>query len=231
MSKRKKILVGVLAAIVLGVTVGPFVYIHFIQTKAPAAFASCASADPFAGTAAQAGTFSADGTWSPTAASAAGYRIKEVLFGQSTVAAGRTTKVTGSMTIAGNSVSKASFTVDMASVASDQSQRDDQFRGRIMETSKYPTATFELTSPLALSSIPADRTPMTTKATGNLTLHGTTKATTLDLCAQRNGDSIDVTGSIPIVFADWGVPNPSGGPASTEDHGVIEFLLVFAKAA
>jgi hypothetical protein len=33
-----------------------------------------------------------------------------------------------------------------------------------------------------------------------------------------------------VTFADWNIPNPSFGPASTEDHGLIEFLLVLARA-
>ena len=31
------------------------------------------------------------------------------------------------------------------------------------------------------------------------------------------------------LFADYGIPNPSFGAVSTEDHGSIEFLMVFAK--
>jgi hypothetical protein len=34
-----------------------------------------------------------------------------------------------------------------------------------------------------------------------------------------------VNGSIPVVFADYGISNPSGGPATTEDHGILEFLV------
>ena len=47
------------------------------------------------------------------------------------------------------------------------------------------------------------------------------------LAAQETGSSIQVSGSIPITFADWNISNPSGGPASTNDHGIIEFLLTF----
>jgi hypothetical protein len=44
------------------------------------------------------------------------------------------------------------------------------------------------------------------------------------------GSSIQVVGSIPITFADWNIPNPSFGPVSTEDHGVLEFSLTFIHA-
>jgi len=39
---------------------------------------------------------------------------------------------------------------------------------------------------------------------------------------------VKVAGTIPVTFADYDIPNPSFGPASTEDHGEIEFLLVLS---
>jgi polyisoprenoid-binding protein YceI len=160
-----------------------------------------------------------------------GYRVGEVLFGQSTTAVGRTDAVTGHLTISGTTATAASFTADLTKVSSDQGNRDRQFQGRIMDTATYPTATFKLTSPIALPSIPQDLVKITERATGDLTLRGKTRSVTFDVVARRNGDKIEVNGSIPITFADWGIPNPSFGPASTDDHGVLEFILVFERAS
>lgn len=85
-----------------------------------------------------------------------GYRVQEALIGQQSTAVGRTSKVWGSITITGTSETKGSFTVNMASVTSDQSQRNAQFGGRIMDVSAYPTGTFVLTSPIELGTVPAD---------------------------------------------------------------------------
>jgi polyisoprenoid-binding protein YceI len=232
------IVVGAVSVVVL-VVGGTYVYIHFIEGDPPAPLSIdtvTTDASNSNGTSTTTGTSdrsagdsSIDGTWQPTGASIVGYRVKEKLFGQDATAVGRTSGVTGTLRIADEQVTEASFTVDMTTVKSDRSQRDGQFQGRIMDTSKYPTATFELTGPIALGTIPADGKVVTYKAPGKLTLHGTTKAVTVDLQAKRAGDDIDVSGSIPITFADWNIPNPSFGPASTEDHGELEFLLVFAK--
>jgi polyisoprenoid-binding protein YceI len=134
------------------------------------------------------------------------------------------------MVIDGTAVSAVDLTVDLKTVKSDSGQRDGQFQGRIMNTARFPTATFKLTRPVELSSIPTDNSVVDAKATGDLTLHGTTKSVTFDLKAQRDGDKIKANGSIPIVFADYGIDNPSGGPASVGDDGTLEFLVVFAKA-
>jgi polyisoprenoid-binding protein YceI len=171
---------------------------------------------------------SVDGTWTVTTGSEAGYRVKEVLFGQSTDAVGRTSTVTGTMTIAKETVTQGSFSVDLRTVTSDESQRDRQFQGSIMHTSQFPLATFELTSPIDLGTLPADKVQMTYEATGKFTLHGTTKSVQVPLTARRNGANIEVSGTIPVVFADYGIANPSNSAAKTEDNGVVEFLLVLA---
>ncbi len=224
-------LVTSMLVLAVGVVGGPFVYIHFIAAKAPAPLAltkTMPSATASGSTSSRSSGLS--GTWSITSGSQVGYRVNEILFGQSNVAAGRTSSVTGSVTIAGTSVSKANFSVDMTTVTSDQQRRDNQFNGRIMDTASYPTATFMLSSPIVLPSIPAVGVQSSAQATGVLTMHGTSKSVTLTVKGQRTASGIEVTGSIPIVFANWNIPNPSFGPVSTDDHGVLEFLLVFARA-
>lgn len=35
---------------------------------------------------------------------------------------------------------------------------------------------------------------------------------------------------IPVRFADWNIENPSFGPVSTQDHGILEFSLNLTRA-
>jgi polyisoprenoid-binding protein YceI len=226
------LVIGVPIALVVLVVGGTFVYIHFIEGDPPPrlAFSSdppSASSDSSSSAAPLVGAV--DGAWNATNASVVGYRVKEVLFGQDNEAAGRTNAVTGALTIAGTTVDTAKFTVDMTKVTSDSGQRDGQFRGRIMETSQFPTSTFELTQPIQLPSIPANLQEISATATGKLSLHGVTKDVTVDLKARLNGSNLEVNGTIPITFADYNISNPSGGPAQVGNNGEIEFLLVFQK--
>jgi polyisoprenoid-binding protein YceI len=246
MKRYWKWVLGAVVGIAIAIPAGTWVYINVIQDDPPppltldtaasgqvtttsaVAPSPTTLAGPTATTTAPAATGAE--TWRPTPASILGYRVKEVLFGQSNDAVGRTSSINGSMTINGASVSTVELNVDMKSVKSDNGQRDGQFQGRIMNTAAFPTATFKLTQPLTLSAVPTDNAIVDAKATGTLTMHGVTKPVTFDLKAQRDGADIKVNGSIPIVFADYNIANPSAGPATTEDHGVIEFLVVFAKA-
>lgn len=225
----KKLVIAVLAVAVL-VVGGTYVYIHFIQDDAPARLTLEPDSSTTTGGAGTTDTSDLSGTWKAGTGSTAGYRAKEVLFGQSTEAAGRTTDVTGELVVDGTTVSSAKVTVDMTTVTSDQGNRDRQFQGRIMDTATYPTSTFELTEPIDLGSIPAEGQTVTKAAKGKLTLHGTTKDVTVDLTAKRSGATIQVQGSIPITFDEWGIPAPSAGPAKVEDHGELEFLVAFTKS-
>ena len=132
--------------------------------------------------------------------------------------------------VAGTNVSAGRIVVDLKSVTSDRTQRDNQFRGRIMDVTSFPTATFTLAQPMQLGRVPSNGQIMTANATGNLTLRGITKPVTVTVKAVRSGNTVGVSGSIPIRFADWNIPNPSFGPVTTQDHGEIEFLVSFTHA-
>ena len=231
-SRPLRILLVSVLALAVTVTAGTWVYINVLRDDAPERLSLDAGSETEATTttaAAPAATTGVDGTWKIASGSQAGYRVKEVLFGQSAEAVGRTSDVTGTFTIAGTQVTAGSFTVDMTTVTSDQSRRDGQFQGRIMEVSTYPTATFAITSPIDLGSVPAEGQEIEVTATGKLTLHGTTRTETFPLQAKRSGATIVVAGSIPVTFADYNISNPSGGPAQTEDNGELEFRLNFSR--
>lgn len=228
--RHKKAWIAGVVALVAVLAVGlPWAYINLIEGDAPAALsvdsAPSASAGPGAAT-----VTDIAGAWTVGEGSQAGYRVKETLAGQDTTAVGRTSEVTGSVTIAGSRATKGEFTVDMTSVASDQSRRDSQFTGRIMETSQFPTGTFVLTAPIELGSEPAVGATVTASATGDLTLHGVTKPVTFPVSVKRSAAGVAVSGSVPVTFSDYQIDNPSvGGFVSVGDSGLVEFLLVLTK--
>lgn len=169
------------------------------------------------------------GTWTASTDSVLGYRVQEVLGGIDVEAAGRTNQVTGSLTIDGAQATAAEFSVDMASITSDSDRRDGQFRGRIMSVDQFPTATFVLTAPIEFGAVPAEGETLTATATGDLTLRGTTRSVTFDVEARLEGGRIGVLGSIPILFSDYAIPDPSNSFAAVKDNGLLEFVLVFDR--
>lgn len=247
MSRATKIVFALVAVAVLAIG-GVFAYIYWIRADAPAALdnsdldaALGVDTVPAAGDAATtdapvttgdtgATVTDATGTWNISSDSTLGYRVSEVLFGVDTEGAGRTNQVTGSLVIDGTTATSADFTVDVASITSDDDRRDGQFRGRIMSTDQFPTATFKLTQPIDFGSIPAAGDSVTASATGDLTLRGVTKSVTFDLTAKLENGRIGVLGNIPISFSDYSIPDPSNQAATVKDNGLLEFVLVFDKA-
>jgi polyisoprenoid-binding protein YceI len=180
------------------------------------------------------GTWNVDtsiGSFSDFSGSFVGYRVNENLaqVGSAT-AVGRTPKVSGSLTFAGNAVTAATVTADLTALQSDKSMRDGQLRQQALETDQYPTATFTLTAPLQLPTTPTDGQPLTVTAQGNLTLHGVTKGVSIPLQAELSGNVMTVVGSLPITFADYGISPPrSMMVLSVDDHGTMELQLHFTR--
>jgi len=225
--------IGAVIVIVVLAVAGPFVYFHFIEGNSPAPLSlkpgASASGTPDASPgSSQATSGSVAGGWSVAPGSRVGYRVKEILAGQSHTAVGRSSSVTGAMTIKGSTVQTASFTVRMATIHTDSAQRDAQFDGRIMDVARYPDGTFALTRPISLAPLPSAGTIRTYSATGHLTLHGQTRSVTFPVRTELSSGAIEVQGSIPVLFSAWGIPNPSfTGFVTTQNHGILEFLLDF----
>jgi polyisoprenoid-binding protein YceI len=165
------------------------------------------------------------GTWSVTTGSEAGYRVEEILFGQHNTAVGRTSKVTGGITISGTTVDAADFTVDMQSVTTDEAGRNVAFHDFILKTGSYPDATFRLLHPIPLGSEPAEGTAIDEHAVGAFTLRGVTRTVAFTVKAERLGAQVDVNAQIPIRFGLWHIPNPSFAITRVGNTGTIEVLL------
>ena len=156
----------------------------------------------------------------------------EVLLGQNARAVGRTKKIWGSPTLEGTTVTAGTFNVNMASVVSDQSQRNARFDGPIMDVSQFPTATLTLTAPIALADSSLGRHDWRYQATGSLSMHGVTKSWTFSVSAERQNEEIDVLADFTIPFAPWNIANPSIGDfVTTADQGTLEVLLHLTQGA
>jgi len=222
---------GAVVLVVVIAVAAPFIYIHVIEGPPPAELALPTTTTAASGgsPSTAAGTTSSDisGTWSVGPGSVIGYRVGEVLLGQSTTAVGRTSTVSGSFTVAGTSVTGGTVVVDMASVKSDQSQRNAQFDGRIMDVATYPTATLHLTAPIELGSVPPLGVVTHTTATATLTMHGVTNPVSFPVQFERTAAGVSVLADIPITFAGWNIANPSvAGLVTTQSSGTLEALLV-----
>jgi polyisoprenoid-binding protein YceI len=171
-----------------------------------------------------------EGGWLTTDGSLVGYRVAEVLFGVDTEGVGRTEAVTGTLTLDGTVLTAVGFSVDVATMTSDDGRRDNQFRGRIMSTDEFPTATFTLTDPVDLGVEAVEGATVSAEIVGDLTLRGVTRQVTATVEARVDDGRIGVVGSIPVVFTDFEIVDPSLPGIVVEPDGLVEFVLVFVPA-
>jgi polyisoprenoid-binding protein YceI len=230
MSRRTIVWLSVLGGVVvLGVVaafVGPRIYAGMMEGSADAA--PTVSAPTSESTIED--TSDLSGSWTVADGSYAGYRVDEVLNGADVTVTGRTDQVTGDLTTDGLTLTEASITVDVASIATDSSNRDDYFRNNALQTNAYPEAAFVLTEPLTTTGAPVSGESQIVQVTGELTIHGVTQTVTAEMEAVLSGDGGQIAGSIPITFADFDVEAPSLGFVSVVPEGFIEFLLVVEPA-
>lgn len=217
------LLIGGIAAIVVALILGGLFVVSLLGDNAPPPLALPPANGVIGETSPVHSPIS--GTWNVTDGSEAGFRVQEILFGQHHTAVGRTSKVTGGIVVSGTTVEAGDFTVDMASVTTDQAGRNVAFHDFILKTGTYPDAKFRLVHPISLGKNPASHTVITEQATGAFTLRGVTRNVRFALKAEHVGDQIDVNALIPIHFALWKIPNPSFAVAKVGQTGNIEVLL------
>ncbi|MGZ4802267.1 MAG: YceI family protein [Acidimicrobiia bacterium] len=175
-----------------------------------------------------------DGRWVvlPELRSFVQYRVKQQLADTAieTDATARTTQVSGSMTIAGTTISGVTVHAQVSTLTSDQDRRDRYLRDNALQSKQFPTATFVLTQPITLAQAPQKGAKVTTDATGDFTLHGITKCVTIPLVGRWDGTTVQVVGELPIRFMDYGITPPSiGGFVSVGGNGRMELQLFFTK--
>jgi polyisoprenoid-binding protein YceI len=236
---RHRLLLSLLFFLLLGGVAGAAGLWYFFGGSAPAA----ADLDDAAGavSTSQPGTpVDANGTWSVDttigdysgfSSTWAGFRVAEALDNiGDTEAVGRTPDVTGTLTLADDSLSAVEIEVELTSIRSDRDRRDPAIQ-RTLETSQFPTATFELTEPIDLPSAPVEGVTYNLTANGDVTIHGVTLPVEVDLEARLVGDTIVVVGSTPFTFSDYGMSAPRAPIVlSVADGGSIEFQLFFTRA-
>jgi polyisoprenoid-binding protein YceI len=164
-------------------------------------------------------------------ATTAGYRVHEKVAGglAKTTATGRTSDVTGSVTVVGRRVTAAHFNVNMTTLKSDKSLRDSVLKTSGIQTNKYPSAAFALTDPVSLPSVGTGEI-YALEARGTLTLHGVSNQVTVTLHYKATKTGFVVLADMPIKMADYGIKAPSmSGIVAVDNHGSFELLASLAK--
>jgi polyisoprenoid-binding protein YceI len=164
-----------------------------------------------------------------------GYRIDEILSGLDFEAVGRTGAVSGAVEFtSGESgqfeVSSIAVAANLFDLTSDSGLRDGQMKSQALETNTFPTACFDLTTPVQLGGFPVEPETFAFPIAGDLTIHGVTRPVEVELEATTSGGLMFVVGSTEVALADYEITTPSApAVAGVSETATIEFSLVLGK--
>jgi len=170
----------------------------------------------------------------PGNGSTAQYAVEEEFFGQAVpfvTAVGTTDQVDGSITLevsdTGISVVDGSFTVNLTSLTSDQSRRDNAIRRDWLQSNTYPNAIFNNIVAVNLPAGAAEGQEVTFQLTGVLTVREIPQNVTWDVTAKVENGTLTGTAVTNILMADYGFQAPNiGGMLRVTDGVTVTLNLV-----
>ena len=141
------------------------------------------------------------------------YRVREQLAGVSlpSDAVGATKALSGTIVgrMDGTIVSEKSiFQVDLRPLKSDEAIRDNFIGRSVLETARFPYATFVPTSAPGLALALPDPGELAFKLVGNLTIRDVTKPVTWDVTGQVVGNTATGQASTTFTFEDFNLTQP-----------------------
>lgn len=136
----------------------------------------------------------------------------------------------------GTFTADSKITFDLTTLTSDQRQRDDFVKGSVLETRRFPTATFVPVKATGLSLPIASNTELKFQLSGKITIRGVTKDVTFDVVAKRSSGQLTATATANPTwkFSDFGMQPPTipGRVLSVVDeiHLVVDIVASGASA-
>jgi polyisoprenoid-binding protein YceI len=145
--------------------------------------------------------------------SEARYRVREQLANVSLPndAIGSTRQVTGTIVVKtdGTIVSPESkFVIDLRTLKSDRTQRDNFLRRNVLQTDQYPYVVFVPTQVSGLPSTLPQSGPVSFKLIGDLTIRNVTKPVTWDVTGQVQGNEFTGQATTTFKFEDFSLTQP-----------------------
>ena len=164
------------------------------------------------------------------------YSVEETFLNENNrlaTAIGKTSQVTGELTVDLENpanIEFSEFSVDISTLQSDSSRRDNAIRRDWLESSQFPLARFVVKELSGFPDSPQEGQPLQFKMIGDLTVREATLPVTWDVTATLNGDRLTGTATTFIMMADWGVPPPNiAGILIVKDGVTLTLDFTFAK--
>jgi len=161
--------------------------------------------------------------------SSAKYVVEETLSGLPATAVGTTTDVTGDIYLTADGLYdglESKFMVDLSTLQTDESRRDNYVRSNVLQTSRFQFAEFVIES---IDGFPAgyvegEETSLT--LSGMMTIRDVTLPMTFSVLARQGEDTLTATADTEFLMSDFGIDPPQVAIASAKDGVVLQLVII-----
>ena len=122
--------------------------------------------------------------------------------------------------------------VDLRTLKSDQTMRDNYIRQTTLQSDTYPLAEFVITGADGLNGPLQNGQQATFKLLGTMTIHGVTKPVAFDATATMNGGTLTGTATTAFTFEDFGMtPSNKANIVTVTDKINLQMTIAATKSA
>jgi polyisoprenoid-binding protein YceI len=165
--------------------------------------------------------------------SSAKYVVEETLRGLPATAVGTTTDVTGEIYLSKDGLYKdlpSKFKVDLRTLKTDESMRDNYVRQNVLRTGQFPFAEFVVESVSGFPAGYAEGTEISLTLNGTMTVKGQSKPVTFTVKARQAGNTLTATADTRFNMTDFGIEPPEVVLAKAKDGVILQVVLIAREA-
>jgi len=161
--------------------------------------------------------------------SSAKYVVEETLSGLPSTAVGTTTDVTGEIYLTSDGLYdgiESKFMVDLSTLKTDESRRDNFVRSNVLQTNQFQFAEFVIES---LDGFPAgyvEGEEASLTLSGTMTIKGVSKPVTFSVLGRQAGDTLTATADTQFNMSDFGIDPPQVVIAKAKDGVVLQVVII-----
>jgi polyisoprenoid-binding protein YceI len=161
--------------------------------------------------------------------SSAKYVVEETLSGLPATAVGVTTDVTGEIYLTREGLydgAESKFMVDLSTLKTDESRRDNFVRDNVLQTRQFQFAEFVIESVdgFPVGYIEGDEASLT--LAGTMTIKDVSLPMTFTVLARQAGDTLTATADTEFNMSDFGIDPPQVAIAKAKDGVVLQVVLI-----
>lgn len=164
--------------------------------------------------------------------SSATYSVQEKFANRNlpNLAVGTTSAVSGNLVLTEDGIGPSVVTVDVSTLRSDSGRRDNQLRGRYLESNKYPRAEFRITGTAGPAPAFAEGQETHFQLVGTMLLHGTEQAVTWEGRGTRTGETLVWNATTEFKLTDFNIEVPDiAGMLKADDWARVEVTLAATR--